>query len=29
MVAPVAAERKFWVVNPTIWLKVEVVLSPP
>ncbi len=28
MVAPVAAETKFCTVSPTIWLKVETVVSP-
>ena len=26
---PVAAERKFWWVRPSIWERYESVLSPP
>jgi paraquat-inducible protein B len=26
---PVAAETKFWVVSPTIWVRELSVLSPP
>jgi hypothetical protein len=26
---PVAAERKFCTVRPAIWLKYDIVVSPP
>ena len=26
---PVAADRKFWCVSPSIWTRYDIVLSPP